>query len=49
MTNVTRRRAFLPVFLALVAALFVGILITTAIIAKNTKIVVLDEHGRPRE
>ncbi|MBI4892443.1 MAG: hypothetical protein HY821_17595 [Acidobacteria bacterium] len=43
-----QRGAFLPKFLWGVALLFVGILITTYLIARDADPVILDEHGNYR-
>ena len=43
-----KKRAFLPFVLAFIAVLFVGILVGVYAISRNTNVVILDEHGKPR-
>ena len=42
------RGALLPKFLGVVMVLFIGILIACYLIARQTNVVMLDEHGRVR-
>ena len=43
-----RRGAFLPVFLAAVVLLFIGILVGTYVVARQVDPVILDERGAVR-